>query len=515
MKKNCLILIFLIFLIKVTGQNNINVSNGFVFDGEPYLVINPNNANHITIAWMGWKENENLVIKTKTSFDGGNTWSSVSTLPHIVEYFTSADPTMAYGNDNTIYLAFIDYNYQYLSSPEGGIYLYSSNNGGLDWNFVSKVMDANDDTTKFPIDRPWLSTDTSGNIFITSTNAKGASPPYHPYLSISNDFGTTFTWKYIDTTNWLVGELIPQPMPTNCISKDGTLYIAYPSYLPTQNIFPRYILAKTSDYGSSFEYNTMFNIFSALNDTLVKKSHLILSNPSNPQHLVFLYLTKEFGDIDVALGESYDKGQNWTPPIRINDDTQGNKKIQDLIWADFDADGDLVIAWRDRRNGTDTTYTTGYEIYATYRKNGNSTFVPNFPISDTIIQYHSILSQSGNDFMCIKVLNDTTYAVWGDTRNGKLNIWLSKFIINNQQSFQQIKVNEEPIIYPIPTNKDKIYFKNIKPKFYEILSLDGNVIRKKHIYDNSISIKGLKKGIYILKLTCHNEKTFIRKILIR
>ncbi len=44
------------------GQNQ-NISLGNVFDGEPYITINPNNSQHMVVAWMGYKFGENVVIK--------------------------------------------------------------------------------------------------------------------------------------------------------------------------------------------------------------------------------------------------------------------------------------------------------------------------------------------------------------------------------------------------------------------------------------------------------------------
>ena len=52
--------------------------------------------------------------------------------------------------------------------------------------------------------------------------------------------------------------------------------------------------------------------------------------------------------------------------------------MQDLVWADFDEDGDLVISWRDRRNGDEGTYETASEIWAAFRDKDELVFSPNF-----------------------------------------------------------------------------------------------------------------------------------------
>jgi hypothetical protein len=66
MKKiNRISLLIGIVLPALLFSQNTNISNGIVFDGEPYLAINPNNSQHMVVAWMGFKLNQHLVIKTK------------------------------------------------------------------------------------------------------------------------------------------------------------------------------------------------------------------------------------------------------------------------------------------------------------------------------------------------------------------------------------------------------------------------------------------------------------------
>ena len=63
---------------------NTNISNGLIFDGEPYIAINPTNAQNLVAAWMGFKlsgGSYHIAIKTRASFDGGTTWSVASQPP--------------------------------------------------------------------------------------------------------------------------------------------------------------------------------------------------------------------------------------------------------------------------------------------------------------------------------------------------------------------------------------------------------------------------------------------------
>jgi hypothetical protein len=509
MKKIFLIIIILFCSIWSFAQNQ-NISNGNIFDGEPSIAINPLNSQHMIVAWMGYFQFTKIYIKTKVTFDGGHTWSSLNSIPHTNAMYGSADPSLAFDNSGNVFLSFIDFN---KNSDSGAVFVVKSSDGGLTWGNPVEVINANSDTQK-PIDRPWISIDTSGgindgNIYINSMppNVFGyLPPPYHPYFISSTDGCNSFNqWKYLDTTNWLAGNLIRSPMATNCVSSNGTFYAIYPSYVYSQNPLAQFIVASSSDAGHSFSYHTVFSSTTNVSDTLAKKGYLILSDPTNSDHLVFAYLDIPYGDIDVFICESFDAGVSWGNPIRVNDDSISNNRMQDLLWGDFDNDGDIVFTWRDRRNGTDSTYETAYEIWGAYKNKDSVNFSSNFRISDTLIAYDTILAYSGNDFMCVKLTNDTLNAVWGDTRNGKLNIWFQRMQVNNNITSIYQKHNEEinvVNIYPNPTSSMfTIEGKDIKNIL--IYNALGEVVGE-YGKTNLIDLSHFANGNYFIKIKTKN-----------
>lgn len=509
MKKAYLILVILGFSIMIYGQNK-NISEGNVFDGEPYLTINPNNSQHFVVAWMGWLSGNKIVIKTKVSFDAGKTWGTMHYLAHTVSSYTSADASIDFDHNGNVYISYIDYN---TDPTKGGIYLCKSTDGGLSWESPVKVFHSDDDPDKLPIDRPWIAIDRStgshqGSIYITSMNAKGVTAPYNPYLSVSTDLGNTFNWRYLDTTDWLSGNAIPQAMPTNCIASDGIFYSVYPSYVSSQNAYAQFIMAKSTDAGNKIVHQTVFSFSTSIKDTLAKRNYLINADPSDASHLIFVYLDVTYGDIDVFMCESFNKGDEWSNPIRINDDAISNNRMQDLVWADFDTDGDIVISWRDRRNATDSTYETSSEIYAAYRKNGDLSFSNNFKISDQNVPYDSILSYSGNDFMHVKLQNDTINAVWGDVRTGKLNIWFQRTAVNGVLLSKQLVSSEDLItIYPNPSQSILTIEAAHLISEINIFDLKGRLIYQQY-YNNtkklSINVEEFPIGLY--NIHCKTSK---------
>lgn len=113
MKKLYTLLLFS-FFIPVLGfsqSNNINVSNTVFFGGEPYLAVNPTSPQNIVIAWMAadFSTSFKVAIKSKVSFNGGATWSNQFIQPHFGAIWSSADVSMQFRPNGTLYLSYVDY----------------------------------------------------------------------------------------------------------------------------------------------------------------------------------------------------------------------------------------------------------------------------------------------------------------------------------------------------------------------------------------------------------------------
>jgi len=506
MKK--LILLFLFFLPAIGFPQNQNLSEGTVFDGEPYLAINPVNGQNIVVAWMSYQWQQKIVIKTRTSFDRGSTWSNPVSIPHFSPTYQSADPSMVFDNSGALFLSYVDYR----QNPDSGaVFVVKSTDGGLSWGNPVEAINGFDDGSKEPVDRPWITLDRSadngqGNIYITTKPAPWINPPNRPYFIRSTDHGTTWdAWKYVDSTNWLVGNMIASPMASPAVSGDGSFYCIYPSYLVSQSVYARYLMASSDDGGNSFAYNEVMKITKPADDPLAKKGYQLVSDPADADHLLFCFPASTYGDMDVFIVESHDEGKSWSEPARVNDDPVGNGKMQDLAWADFDNNGNLVINWRDHRNAAGTGYETAYEIWGAYRKKDSTTFSANFRISDTLVEYDNVLSNSGNDFMCVKLRNDTLYSVWGDTRNGKLNIWFQRMkvpggSINSTQNWSPKSIPGINI-YPNPAHY-LVTFEGNEMETVTVFDTQGRIVLNQSVNSQKdmLDIDGLPSGLYFIRV---------------
>jgi hypothetical protein len=328
------------------------------------------------------------------------------------------------------------------------------------------------------------------------------------------DQGQSFEpWRYADTTGWLSGPFIAKPMPTPAISSTGIFHCIYPSLVFSQNLLPQFVLASSADAGTSFSHRSVIAAPSAIavSDTSAKKGYLLRVNPSDPQHLAFIHLRNASGDADVFLMESLNGGETWNEGTRINDDPTGNGRMQDLVWAAFDTDGDLAIAWRDRRNAADTGYAASYEIYAAVRLKNEPDFSPNFRLSSEAIPFDEILYQNGNDFMCLELFNDTISAVWGDTRNGALNIWFQRSHLNGTLlSHTRLTDERLPPLKITNINPEQVLIEGDEITGITFFNIRGaEVLRIKNLPGNSHEIINLSKlppGTYLIRVqTAHGS----------
>jgi hypothetical protein len=505
---------FLFVLLNNVSAQNINVSEGLLFDGEPYMIINPKNPQHIVVAWIGYKYGVELGIKTKVSENGGKTWSAYTYLPHFGATFHSADPSMAYDTAGNLFACYIDYT----EAPDsGGDYVIESKDGGYTWLNPHQSIGVNADSVKYPIDRPWFTINPANNHFyITSKPAIGIPPPNRPYFVSSVNEGVTWSpWRYIDSTGFFVGPYIEQPMAAPVTSSDGKFHCIYPTWETSQNLLPGFIHAVSSNDGVSFNYYPVGYSSSAPVDTLAKAGYRFSADPTNPNHLVLTFLNTMYGDADVFITESTDGGVTWSSFIRVNDDPKGNGKMQDLAWTNFSSKGDLICGWRDRRDAPGSGYSEPSEIWGAVRWKDSTNFSPNFKISDTLAPFDSIyLDRSGNDFMTIDMVNDTMYAVWGDDRTNTLNIWFAKkaLLTNTPTSVQLIATEEFPQIsvYPNPAT-DVINFKGEAVCEAEIYNSAGKLMlhAKLSATSQQLPVQNLPAGVYLIKMeTAKGEASF-------
>jgi hypothetical protein len=460
MKKFLLLLMLFCVQLASAQITNINISQSVFFDGEPFLAVNPTNPQNMVIAWMGLTltPTVRISIKSKVSFDGGATWGSYYTQPHLSNNTTSADVSMCFRNDGRLYISYIDSR----QSPDSGvIYVANSTDGGVSWSTPTEAWNLLEDTAEIPLDRPWMVCDNSatsnyGMLYMTTKPVPWEPAPNRPYFKSSTDGGLTWSSpRFVDTTNYLVGSLIEAPMAAVTTTADGAVCAAYPSFLFSQATVPKIYLAKSYDRGNHFDYSTVLSNPVSAGDTNLKLGYCFVADESDATRMAIAYTGGQNGDADIFVVSTNDGGESWSLPVRVNDDALSNGKHQDMAWASYSSAGRLMVTWRDRRNGTGTGFQQPSDTYASLSLDNGASFTRNFRLSTVTTPFDSVLFQDGNDFMCCQLVGDSICTAWGDVRTGKLNIFFAKASDSTGILSNVIQVASEDLfdinVYPNPS----------------------------------------------------------------
>jgi Secretion system C-terminal sorting domain len=526
MKIKLLYLFLFAIQIGFSQTANTNLSNGAAFDGEPFIAINPTNSKNIVAAWMGFKLGNNIAIKTRASFDGGNTWSTANTLPHYRTNYTSADVSMAFDKSGLLYISYID---SHQKPDSGGVFVARSSDGGLHWDTPSRAFDVYDVANKFAVDRPWITVDNSntanaGTLFITTKPAPWIAPPNRNYYKVSTDSG--HNWSAIanvDGGTHLIGSAIAAPMAAPAATMDGKFCAIYPSYVSSQNVYPALYLATSSDKGQSFSYTTAYSAAPAVLDTNCKNGYQLIASPVNSNQLLFVSPYGSNGDADIMALHSNNGGQTWSSPVRINDDALGNGKTQDMVWATYNELGNVAVTWRDRRNATvNGFWNAGYDFYYATSTDNGQTFSANKKLSSQFIPFDSILTQNGNDFMSCVYHSDTLYTVWGDNRSGKMNIYFAKTIASSNTNVGITLLDGVEMqlqIFPNPfSDKTTLKFETLlKNAVLTVYNASGEQVKQvKNISGQAFTFNrdNLPNGIYFVQISEDNKILAMDKLVI-
>ncbi len=103
---------------------------------EPFGVVDPHNQNHLVISWMQRARFGVTVFRSAASFDGGESWPYVTTLPltgcatrTTFSFHTAGDPWLAVGGNGLIYASALSFT----EDSASGIAVTTSGDGGRSW----------------------------------------------------------------------------------------------------------------------------------------------------------------------------------------------------------------------------------------------------------------------------------------------------------------------------------------------------------------------------------------------
>ena len=129
--------------------------------------------------------------------------------------------------------------------------------------------------------------------------------------------------------------------------------------------------------------------------------------------------------MDIMLQYSDDHGATWTSAVKLNDDQTSNSQFNPAITID-QTTGYVAVSWYDARNDlgtggpgdTDGVPNDDVQIWATYSKDGGTTFAPNFQVSQgtsNAIDTGSFFDYG--DYSHAAFQSGAFYPAWSDNSN--------------------------------------------------------------------------------------------------
>jgi hypothetical protein len=290
---------------------------------EPDLAVDPNNPDHITTAFhAGRFEGGGAAgIGFSTSLDGGRSWTD-GTLPNLTEatggrWYRASDPAVAYGPDGAVYADTLTIQF----SPESGVAIQRSDDGGLTWN-DPVLVDDNVDGIHFD-DKNWVAIDTFpssphyGRIYSVWDQFDASTGAEPEILRYSDDRGETWSDEIcVDPCDDQAIGAIPVVQP------NGDLTVAYISFLDGGNY-----TATSHDGGQTFDPPVLIDYNFGTSPPGLRDGGGLVALAVDPTD-GNMYVTwqdaryRGFGPVDdIVLSSSTDGGQSWSPIQRVNQDS--------------------------------------------------------------------------------------------------------------------------------------------------------------------------------------------------
>ncbi len=324
---------------------------------ESAIFINPADPSHIVGGSNDYREG-GANCGWFVSFDRGESWES-GLVDGLDIFGFSGDPTVVIDNNGIVYMGGIHFDRD--EPRRGALFVSRSEDGGLNWEDPSWVVIHEDDDNPPFEDKPFLGIDNTGgeyegNIYISWTRYGTGQ------IHFSRSTDGAESWS---EPMRLTGSRGQGSVPV--VGPDGEIYVIWKNYSRDQ------VVGRMSDDGGE-SFSDLFvvaetdQIPGVLEPTEFRTHSLPSSgvDQSDSETSGRVYVTwadHANGDADILLSFSDDQGENWSDPLRLNDDEAENGLDQFFPWLSVDPlNGKMSAIWCDRRNDEDNIFVDVYGV---------------------------------------------------------------------------------------------------------------------------------------------------------
>jgi hypothetical protein len=429
----------------ISARENVAVTTIPESNNEPALAVDPNDPLHIVAASNDYgTPNGDAWVGYYVSWDGGETWTRDlipgylgGPVSELTGMDLTGDPVVCFDADGDVFISGLyakrDRNplnplgFGWNIGRADGIFVAKSTDGGETFDQINILVTAMQTLISFH-DKEWMAVDMdNGNVYVVWV-VFNALMVATVLFSRSTDNGNSYSTPQV-ISEFQAREFGSQGS-TIQVGPDGTIHIAWIDFNEGQ---VRYTYSTNSGQTFSTPQSIcdVVEIPRTMEGNNYRTPTLLMSavDLSETNTSGYLYITwndYRNGDADILLIYSWDNGQTWSEPLRVNDDEEGNGFDQFFSAVAVSPQGWVHMVFYDRRDDENNSLIWSYYAIS---KNGGQNFTLNMNMSDE--SFEGDYSRNGDndfigDYIGITATNTTAYAVWCDTRDGSSEIGRSE-----------------------------------------------------------------------------------------
>ncbi|MCI0473132.1 MAG: T9SS type A sorting domain-containing protein [Ignavibacteria bacterium] len=391
---------------------NVNISNDPFPQNEPSVKFNAKYPNRVLAAWRDFRTGVEPPLRRigySYSTDGGTTWSVSQLIPALSpNHPLASDPVVVSDTNGTFYVATVSLT----TSGSLDLVVYKSTDLGVtftDYNFVSGGLGNSED-------KEWMICDLT----------KGSSP-YKNHLYITwTRFGTPSGILCTKSVNGGLNWSAPVQ-----VSNGGGVQGSDPAIGPNGEVYAVWVGGTSSTDIIYFDKSTNGGVAFGTDKIIaqgpapvipITSSQItfpsidcdISGGPRNG-YVYTVWCDARNGDPDIFFIRSTNGGTNWSDPLRVNNDSSGNGKLQCWPWISVNEQGNIAVLYYDARNGTSNT---NIEAWLARSTDGGQTFVNEKLSSVNFTAAWPNTDVRFGDYINIDYSGNRIATVWTDLRAG-------------------------------------------------------------------------------------------------
>uniref|UniRef100_A0A7C4XEW9 T9SS type A sorting domain-containing protein n=1 Tax=candidate division WOR-3 bacterium TaxID=2052148 RepID=A0A7C4XEW9_UNCW3 len=514
--------LFLNQLFSNPGFLNIRVNDDTTtqIQNEQQIVINPKDTLNFVAVWRDFRFGYRQVAHA-ASFDGGRTWIAETVFVEPT-YIWDSDPGLTVDTAGNFYAVILSFN---STSEPNGLFVLKSTDGGISWGPPVTVINGVPGVFE---DKELIACDRSGgpytnNLYVAWTRF------YNTQILIS---------RSTDGGNSFVGPVL--------VSDAGNVQWPVPAVGPNSEVY----VAWCSDFSIRFDRSTNGGVSFGTDRTVqnisymyryVKNDILTFSYPAMDVDITggpyngYIYIAYmddgPGGYPDIYFTRSTDRGDTWSPRVRINDDSLTNID-QFHPWLTVDRTGCISVIFYDSRLDPNNVLT---DVYLTQSTDGGTTWSPNVRVTTVSFDLHAgsrgkiepydhnrpLADQRagliGEYNGLAGASKDNVVPIWTDTRLGNQDTYVG--VVENPGILKKNthKLPGKVAIFPTVARSGSAIKCNLNSGDgieLDIFDASGSLIQP--IFNKNLHglvIKGLRSGVYFFRIQTR-PGSFYRKITI-